>query len=165
MQSTCKKSSKGGITVQVGFTLNNKKVNYEISGDEFLADTLRAHGMLSIRKGCNTGNCGLCSVWVDGKPTLSCSFLAIKAEGKSIITIEGLQKEADEFAAFLVAEGAEQCGFCSPGFIMTVLAMKNELVNPTEEEIIHYLTGNLCRCTGYMGQLRAVKKYLEVVKA
>jgi carbon-monoxide dehydrogenase small subunit len=119
--------------------------------------------MLSIRKGCNTSNCGLCTVWIDGKPTLSCSVLAVRAQGKNIVTIEGLQKEAEEFAEILVAEGAEQCGFCSPGFIMTVLAMKNELINPTDEEIVHYLTGNLCRCTGYMGQLRAVKKYLEVV--
>lgn len=149
--------------MQIEVTLNNKKVAFEVAGDEFLADTLRANGMLSIRKGCDTSCCGLCTVWVDGKPTLSCSLLSIKANGKNITTIEGLEKEAEEFAKVLVADGAEQCGFCSPGFIMTVLAMKNELVNPTEEEIIHYLTGNLCRCTGYMGQLRAVKKYLGVV--
>lgn len=148
--------------MQVKFTLNNKEVSFKIKSDEFLADTLRAHGMLSIRKGCNTSNCGLCTVWIDGKPTLSCSVLSVRAQGKKITTIEGLQREAEEFAKILVAEGAEQCGFCSPGFIMTVLAMKNELINPTDEEIVHYLTGNLCRCTGYMGQLRAVKKYLEV---
>jgi carbon-monoxide dehydrogenase small subunit len=151
--------------MQIEFTLNNKQVSFEINGDEFLADILRKNGMLSIRKGCNTGNCGLCTVWIDGRPTLSCSFLAVKAQGKNITTIEGLQREAEEFARILVAEGAEQCGFCSPGFIMTVLAMKNELKNPTDEEIKHYLTGNLCRCTGYMGQLRAVKKYLEVVNS
>ncbi len=148
--------------MHVKFTLNNKEVSFKIKSDEFLADTLRAHGMLSIRKGCNTSNCGLCTVWIDGKPTLSCSVLSVRAQGKKITTIEGLQREAEEFAKILVAEGAEQCGFCSPGFIMTVLAMKNELINPTDEEIVHYLTGNLCRCTGYMGQLRAVKKYLEV---
>lgn len=149
--------------MQIEITLNNKKVNFEVEGNEFLADTLRAKGMLSIRKGCDTSCCGLCTVWIDGKPTLSCSLLSIKANGKNVTTMEGVQKEAEEFAQVLVAEGAEQCGFCSPGFIMTVLAMKNELNNPTEEEIIHYLTGNLCRCTGYMGQLRAVKKYLGVV--
>lgn len=149
--------------MQIGFTLNNLKVSFDIKADEFLGDTLRAHGMLSIRKGCNTSCCGLCTVWIDGRPTLSCSVLSIKAQGKKITTIEGLEKEAKEFAEILVGEGAEQCGFCSPGFILTVIAMKKELVNPTEEEIIHYLTGNLCRCTGYMGQLRAVKKYLEVI--
>ncbi|MHB1405405.1 MAG: (2Fe-2S)-binding protein [Desulfitobacteriaceae bacterium] len=148
--------------MQIELTLNNKKVTLEVEKDEFLADTLRTFGMLSIRKGCDTACCGLCTVWIDGKPTLSCSTLAIRAQGRKITTIEGVQKETEEFARVLVAEGAEQCGFCSPGFIMTVLAMKNELKNPSEDEIIHYLTGNLCRCTGYMGQLRAVKKYLGV---
>jgi len=149
--------------MQIETTINNKKVTLEIEKDELLADTLRAHGLLSIRRGCDTTNCGLCTVWIEGKPVLSCSVLTFRVKGKNITTIEGVQKEAEEFARFLTAEGAEQCGFCSPGFIMTVLAMRNELKNPTEKEIIHYLTGNLCRCTGYMGQLRAIKKYLEVV--
>jgi len=148
--------------VQIEVILNNKPVTLLAEIDEFLADTLRRHGMLSIRKGCNTACCGLCTVWIDGKPTLSCNVLAIRANGKKITTIEGVSLEAEAFAQVLVAEGAEQCGFCSPGFIMTVIAMKKELVNPTETEIIHYLTGNLCRCTGYMGQLRAVKTYLGV---
>lgn len=149
--------------MQIEFTLNNKKVKFEINGDEYLADVLRKNGYLSIRKGCNTSSCGLCSLWIDEKPVLSCSFLAVRANGRNVTTIEGVQEEADKFAKLVVAEGADQCGFCSPGFIMTVLAMKNELVNPTDEEIKNYLTGNLCRCTGYMGQLRAVKKYLEVM--
>lgn len=148
--------------MQLEVMLNGKKVVLTAEKDEFLADTLRANGVLSIRKGCDTTNCGLCTVWLDGKPTLSCSMLTIRANGKQITTIEGVQTEAEEFARILVAEGAEQCGFCSPGFIMTVLAAKHELKNPTEAEIVHYLTGNLCRCTGYLGQLRAVKKYLGV---
>ncbi len=148
--------------MQIEVTINNKKVTLEAEKDEFLADTLRSHGILSVRKGCDTTCCGLCTVWIDGKPTLSCSTLSIRTNGKNITTIEGVQKEAEEFARVLTAEGAEQCGFCSPGFIMTVLAMKNELKNVTDAAIIHYLTGNLCRCTGYMGQLRAVKKYLGV---
>lgn len=142
--------------------VNRQPAAWEIQPDEMLADSLRFHGLLSVRQGCDTACCGLCTVWIDGKPTLSCSTLSVRAEGKNITTMEGVQKEAQEFAAVLVAEGAEQCGFCSPGFIMTVLALKKELQNPSEAEIIHYLTGNLCRCTGYMGQLRAVKKYLEV---
>ena len=83
-------------------------------------------------------------------------------EGKEVTTLEGLQEEAAEFGTFLAAEGAEQCGYCSPGFIMNVLAMVRELEDPTLEEVKEYLAGNLCRCTGYMGQLRAVKKYLEM---
>ena len=148
--------------MEIEVVLNNKPVTLLAEIDEFLADTLRRHGMLSIRKGCNTSCCGLCTVWIDGKPTLSCSVLSIRANGKSITTIEGVPQQAEAFAQVLVAEGAEQCGFCSPGFIMTVLAMKKELVQPTEADIIHYLTGNLCRCTGYMGQLRAVKTFLGV---
>lgn len=148
--------------MQIELLINGKKSNIEIDSGEFLSETLRKKGMLSIRKGCDTSCCGLCTVWIDNKPVLSCSLLSVKAQGKSITTIEGVQSEAEKFANILVAEGSEQCGFCSPGFIMTVLAMKNELTNPSEEEIIHYLAGNLCRCTGYMGQLRAVKKYLGV---
>ena len=76
-------------------------------------------------------------------------------------TMEGIQEEAEEFGSFLAAEGAEQCGFCSPGFIMNVLAMTKELENPDMDEIKEYLSGNLCRCTGYMGQLRAISKYMK----
>lgn len=148
--------------MQIELTINDKLVKWEVANDEFLADTLRSHGLLSVKKACNTSCCGLCTVWIDGTSVLSCSILSLRANGKKITTIEGLPKEAEEFAQILSAEGAEQCGFCSPGFIMSVLAMKNELANPTEEEIIHYLTGNLCRCTGYMGQLRAIKTYLGV---
>lgn len=148
--------------MQIELTINDKRVKWEVESDEFLADTLRSHGYLSVKKACNTSCCGLCTIWVDGKSILSCSFLAVRAHGKKVTTIEGAAKEAEEFAQILSAEGAEQCGFCSPGFIMNVLAMKHELVKPTEEEIIHYLTGNLCRCTGYMGQLRAIKTYLGV---
>lgn len=148
--------------MQIELNINGRKYNLHINGDEFLLDTLRERGFLSVKRGCDTANCGLCTVWIDGKPTLSCSTLTIKAQGKSVVTIEGVQKEAEEFARIFTAEGAEQCGFCSPGFVLTVLAMKKELINPTDEEIKHYLAGNLCRCTGYMGQLRAIKKYLEV---
>ncbi len=148
--------------LELNININGKDMAVEAHGDEFLADTLRRYGFLSVKKGCDTGSCGLCTVWVDEQPVLSCSYLAARANGKSITTIEGLQEEAAEFARFLTAEGAEQCGFCSPGFIMTVLAMKRELENPTEESIKHYLNGNLCRCTGYVGQLRALKKYMGV---
>lgn len=148
--------------MQIEVSLNEKKYRLEVAPDEMLADALRKIGMLSIRQGCDTSCCGLCTVWLDASPVLSCTVPAFRAEGKKITTIEGVQAEAEKFAGILTAEGAEQCGFCSPGFIMTVLAMKNELQNPTDDEIKHYLAGNLCRCTGYMGQMRAVKTYLEV---
>jgi carbon-monoxide dehydrogenase small subunit len=148
--------------MQITAVINGKTSVLEVAPDEMLADALRRIGFLSIRKGCDTSCCGLCTVWVNGKPLLSCTMPAFRAEGREITTIEGASAEAEKFARILAAEGSEQCGFCSPGFIMTVLAMKNELPQPTEEQIKHYLAGNLCRCTGYMGQMRAVKTYLEV---
>ena len=148
--------------MQITTIVNGKTFVLDVAPDEMLADVLRRKGYLSIRKGCDTSCCGLCTVWLDGKPVLSCTMPAFRAEGREITTIEGVAAEAEKFARILAAEGAEQCGFCSPGFIMTVLAMKKELSHPTDEQIQHYLAGNLCRCTGYMGQMRAVKTYLEV---
>lgn len=146
--------------MQIETIINGNKSTWQLEADASLADVLRHEGYFSVRKGCDTSCCGLCTVWLDGKPVLSCTVPAFRAAGKEITTLEGVHEEAEAFAKVLAAEGAEQCGFCSPGFIMTVLAMKKELSQPTEEEIIQYLTGNLCRCTGYMGQLRAVKAYL-----
>lgn len=132
----------------------------EVAADETLLHHLRKVGCLSVKCGCETSGCGLCTVWMDGKSVLSCSVPAARVDGHEITTLEGLQDEAAEFGAFLADEGAEQCGYCSPGFIMNVLAMVRELKNPTVDEIQHYLTGNLCRCSGYQGQLRAIRKYL-----
>ncbi|NCB75923.1 MAG: 2Fe-2S iron-sulfur cluster binding domain-containing protein [Negativicutes bacterium] len=146
--------------MQIETIINGHKTIWQLEADASLADVLRQEGYLSVRKGCDTSCCGLCTVWLEGKPVLSCTVPAFRAAGKEITTLEGVSEEAEAFAKVLAAEGAEQCGFCSPGFIMTVLAMKRELSQPSEEEILHYLTGNLCRCTGYMGQLRAVKIYL-----
>lgn len=148
--------------MKVQFRLNGKAVQKDIKGDMLLIDLLRELGCYSVKRGCETSNCGLCTVWMDKKPILSCSVLAARADGRHIRTLEGLQKEAEEFGRFLAEEGGEQCGFCSPGFIMNVLAMERELECPTEEEIKEYLAGNLCRCSGYMSQLRAVQKYPNV---
>lgn len=137
--------------MQIDIIVNGKRHSLNVDKDEFLLDTLRKIGYLSVKRGCDTSCCGLCTVWLEEKPILSCSTLSIRANGKNITTIEGLQEEAEKFARILTAEGAEQCGFCSPGFVMTVIAMKKELINPTDDEIKHYLAGNLCRCTGYMG--------------
>lgn len=147
--------------MEIRFRLNGKQVQVEVRPDTVLLDLVRELGCYSVKRGCETANCGLCTVWLDGKPVLSCSTLALRADGRHVTTLEGLQKEAEEFGMFLAAEGGEQCGFCSPGFIMNVLAMERELKDPTEDEIKEYLAGNLCRCSGYMSQLRAVKKYLD----
>jgi len=132
----------------------------EIKDDTSLFDLLRAKGCYSVKCGCETENCGLCTVLVDGKSVLSCSMLAARVDDRDVVTLEGVQKEAEEFGMYLAGEGAEQCGFCSPGLIMNVLAMEKELVQPEEDAVREYLAGNLCRCSGYMGQMRAIRKYL-----
>lgn len=150
--------------MQIKVWINSKLYSEEIEADMLLIDFLRSKGYLSVKRGCETSNCGLCTVWLDGTPVLSCSTLAVRANGKKVTTLEGLEEEVLEFGKFMANEGSEQCGFCSPGFIMNVIAMKRELKNPTDNEIKTYLSGNLCRCTGYMGQLRAIKKYLAMDK-
>ena len=148
----------------IEFTLNGQPVSAQAQADDSLYTVLRALNIASVKCGCETSNCGLCTVWLDGTPVLSCSVLAARVQGRSVTTLEGLQAEAACFGAYLADEGAEQCGFCAPGFIMTVLAMERELKNPTPEDIRAYLAGNLCRCSGYMGQMRAIEKYLNRAK-
>ena len=126
-----------------------------------LLDFVRAHGCYSVKRGCDTSNCGLCTVFLDGKPVLSCSVLSTRADGHQVDTLEGLQEEAADFAAFIADQGAEQCGFCNPGFVMNALALFRENPQPSDEEIREYLAGNLCRCSGYEGQLRGIRAFLE----
>ena len=150
--------------MRIELTLNGQRVCADMPADATLYELLRAQGMKSVKCGCETTNCGLCTVWIDGKSRLSCSVLAAGIDGHEVTTLEGVEEEAAEFGRFLAAEGGEQCGFCSPGFIMNVLAMKRELEDPDLDEIKEYLAGNLCRCTGYMSQLRAIQKYMAAQK-
>ena len=154
-----------GNTMQITLTLNNKKLTADVAPDALLIDFVRSHGCLSVKRGCETSNCGLCTVFLDDKPVLSCSVLAVRADGRRVTTLEGLQDEAAEFGAFIADQGAEQCGFCNPGFIMNALALFREKEYPTEEEIKEYLAGNLCRCSGYEGQLRGIQNFLAWKKA
>lgn len=147
--------------MKIQFTLNGKMTHAKVEADTVLLDTLREKGCYSVKRGCETSNCGLCTVWLNQKPVLSCSMLAVRVDGCEVTTLEGLQKEAECFGNFLGGEGAEQCGFCNPGLIMNVLAMERELHHPSAQEIQEYLAGNLCRCTGYEGQLRSIKAYLN----
>ncbi len=138
-----------------------KKIQQEIEPDLPLLDFLRANGCYSVKRGCETSNCGLCTVFLNEKPVLSCSILAARADGSSVTTLEGLQEEAEEFVAFIADQGAEQCGFCNPGFVMNAIALFfRENPQPDENEIKEYLSGNLCRCSGYEGQLRGILNFL-----
>lgn len=147
--------------MKVTVTVNGRKIQEEVACDLLLINFLRSHGCPSVKRGCETSNCGLCTVLMDGKPVLSCSVLTVRADGHVIETLEGLQEEAEEFGAFIADQGAEQCGFCNPGFMMNALALFRENPDPNEEEIKEYLAGNLCRCSGYEGQLRGILNFLE----
>ncbi|HJC14342.1 MAG TPA: (2Fe-2S)-binding protein [Candidatus Fusicatenibacter intestinigallinarum] len=147
--------------MKVTVTVNGRKIQEEIECDLLLIDFLRSHGCMSVKRGCETSNCGLCTVMMDGRPVLSCSVLTARADGHTIETLEGLQEEAEEFGAFIADQGAEQCGFCNPGFMMNALALFRENPEPDVDEIKEYLAGNLCRCSGYEGQLRGILNFLE----
>ena len=147
--------------MKINLTLNGKRIEEEIRADLLLIDFVREHGCFSVKRGCETSGCGLCTVFLDEKPVLSCSVLAARADGHAVTTLEGLQKEAEEFGAFIADQGAEQCGFCNPGMIMNAIALFRENPDPTDEEMKEYLAGNLCRCSGYEGQLRAVKEFMK----
>ena len=151
--------------MEIKLTLNGKPLSASVAPDCMLLDFLREHGCYSVKRGCDTSNCGLCTVLMDGKPVLSCSVLAVRADGHSVQTLEGLQEEAEGFGAFIADEGAEQCGFCNPGLMMNGIAMFRENQDPTDEEIKEYLAGNLCRCSGYEGQLRGIRAYINYKKS
>ncbi|MDO4487358.1 MAG: (2Fe-2S)-binding protein [Bacillota bacterium] len=151
----------------------NIKVNgipYEVlvNPDMTLVDLLRDElGITGVKKGCDEGDCGACTVLIDNKAVASCTYLAVMADNKEITTIEGI-KNGDDLhplqQAFIDAF-AVQCGFCTPGMILTTIALLNENPNPTEDEIIDYLRGNLCRCTGYVKILDAIKLAIERMAA
>ena len=147
--------------MNITVTLNGTVRTAEVRPDTTLFDFLREQGCYSVKCGCETSNCGLCTVHLDGHPVLSCSVLAVRADGHTIDTLEGLQEEAKEFGAFIADQGAEQCGFCNPGMIMNAIALFRENPDPSDDEIREYLAGNLCRCSGYEGQLRGIHDFLE----
>ena len=149
--------------MNIEFVLNGRKVSAAIDADDSLYKVLRGLGMHSVKCGCETTNCGLCTVHLDGKAVLSCSVPAARCAGHEITTMEGMQEEAARLGACLAGEGAEQCGFCAPGLMMNVFALAKENPRATEAEIDAFLAGNLCRCSGYVSQRRAIMKYLEQI--
>ncbi len=147
--------------MEIKLNLNGKALTGHIEADTVLLDFLRAHGCYSVKRGCDTANCGLCTVRLDGTPIWSGPRLAARAHGHSVQTLEGLQEEAASFVGFIADQGADQCGFCNPGFVMNTIALLRENPDPTDDEIRAFLAGNLCRCSGYDGQLRGIRSYLN----
>lgn len=150
--------------VRVSFVLNGEKVEAEVPANMTLLDMLRERFRLtSVKKGCEIGECGACTVLLDGRPVNSCLVLAPKVNGREVLTVEGLSKDGklSPIQEAFVEEMAIQCGYCTPGFIMVAKALLDENKRPTLEEIKEALSGNLCRCTGYVHIIRAVQRAAE----
>lgn len=146
--------------MRVNIKINGKSHFVEIEPGEMLLETLRKIGYKGVKHACSTASCGACTVQVDGKAVLSCSTFTAAVDGHEIKTIEGFSDEVvlSEIQNALLEEGASQCGFCIPGLVVTAEALLNENPDPSQEEILEYLKGNLCRCTGYESQTRAIIK-------
>lgn len=146
---------------KINCTVNGQLETIEVEPGETLLEMLRNRlGLTGAKRGCEVGECGACTVLVDNEPVASCIYLAALADGKEILTIEGLSKD-DELTVLqqcFIDEGAVQCGFCTPGFILAAYALLLKNPSPTREEIKKGLAGNLCRCTGYQNIIRAVEK-------
>lgn len=149
--------------MKVSFKLNGRPVEVDVGANEILLDTLRLRlGVTSVKRGCERGECGVCTVLLDGEPVYSCLLLTAQVEGREVVTVEGLRGDelAEKIARTLVEQGAVQCGFCTPGFILTIYAgLKKGLVKNVEDAK-KLIEGNLCRCTGYLKILKAVEKLL-----
>ncbi|SHH16510.1 (2Fe-2S)-binding protein [Thermosipho atlanticus] len=150
--------------MKIKFKLNGKIVEKDVPVHKRAIDFLRDDlNVLSVKEGCSEGECGACTILVNGKNVHSCLMLAVELDGKEVITVEGLEDDIIQ-NAFLEA-GAIQCGFCTPGFIISTKALLNETLNPSVNQIKEALEGNLCRCTGYVKIEEAVKlaakKYLN----
>jgi len=138
--------------MRLKFRLNGRPVEVEVPPGRRLLDLLREDlGLIGTKEGCGEGECGACTVLVDGKPRLSCLTLALQVEGKDVLTVEGLAQggKLHPLQEALVETAGVQCGFCTPGFLMAAYALLLENPNPTREEVRAWLSGNLCRCTGY----------------
>ena len=148
----------------VHFNLNGKDVERTVDVRASLTDMLRNDfRMTSVKKGCEVGECGACNVLIDGEAYNSCIYLAVWAEGKHIRTLEGLlgpNGELSDIQQAFVDEAAIQCGFCTPGFILTAVEILESGKEYTDDELRKLLSGHLCRCTGYEGQLRGILAFL-----
>ena len=146
--------------IEIEFTINNEKRRLSVKPNDLLINIIRNDLFLTGSKyGCGIGECGACTVLLNGEPVLSCLTLAATVDGKEITTIEGLAKgnELHPMQIAFLRNAAVQCGFCTPSMILTATALLKENPNPTEDEIRDYMRGNICRCTGYIQIVKAIK--------
>ncbi len=148
------------MKIPLNITVNGEKLKLAVEPQHTLLEVIRQElGLTGAKEGCGVGECGACTVLLNGRPVDSCLVLALQAEGAEIVTIEGLAKgeQADPLQTAFVKKGAVQCGFCTPGMILTSKALLKQSANPEREEIKQALSGNFCRCTGYNKIVNAVQ--------
>lgn len=152
--------------MNIYLTINGEQVSTEIQPGDILLDTLRSLGYKGAKRGCDTGYCGACTVLLDGIPVNSCMVFTIKAEGKEITTVEGLgtQQKPHILQANILEAGGVQCGYCTPGLLLSAKALLDRNPDPNEDEIKEAIGGNLCRCTGYIKPIEAIKKTAQDIK-
>ena len=151
----------------ITLTINGARRRLETTAGETLLDLLRREGYVEVKKGCGTGDCGACAVLFNGRSVNSCLVLAPKADGADIVTVQGLTTDGELHpvqAAFL-DEGAVQCGYCTPGMVISAVDLLTRNPKPSAEEIKEAISGNLCRCTGYVKQIRAIEKAAERMRS
>ncbi len=151
----------------ITFTLNDQTVSVAVDAKELLVDTLRERfGLTGTKKACGTGDCGACTVLIDGKAVRSCILLTATVAGKKVLTIEGLgdEEHIHPIQQAFVDVGAVQCGYCTPGMILTAKALLDKNPKPSADEIREAISGNLCRCTGYTKIVKAIKQAAQVMQ-
>jgi len=146
--------------MKIGLTINGQNQAFEATPGESLLDVLRRNGYIDVKKGCGTGDCGACAVLFNGRAVNSCLILAAKADGAEVLTVAGLAPagELHPIQQAFLDEGAVQCGYCTPGMVISAYDLLSRNNDPTDEEIQEAIAGNLCRCTGYVKQVDAIRK-------
>jgi carbon-monoxide dehydrogenase small subunit len=155
------------MKIPITLKVNGKEYPLEVKANEILLNVLRDRlGLMGTKYGCGIGECGACTVLLDGRAILSCQTLAFTADGKKITTIEGLEHDGSlhPLQQAFIDEGAVQCGYCTPGMILSAKALLDINSNPSNQEIKQAIRGNLCRCTGYTNIVRAIKTASEKIK-
>jgi aerobic-type carbon monoxide dehydrogenase small subunit (CoxS/CutS family) len=150
----------------IRLTLNAERKEWSIAPGDLLLDVLRREGYFGVKRGCEKGECGACTVLVDGKPINSCLMFAAQADGREVLTIEGLAHgdTLDPLQEAFLDHGAVQCGYCTPGMILNAKALLAKSPNPSEAEVREMLTGNYCRCTGYVKPVEAVLAAAKAIR-
>lgn len=150
--------------VQITLNVNGRKFSLETQPNRTLLEVLREDlGLTGTKTNCQEGECGACTVMVDGRAVNSCLYLAVRAQGKSVVTVEGLAGESGlhPLQEAFIQQGAIQCGYCTPGFLVSAAAVLGASSHPSEEELKRALAGNICRCTGYVNIIRALRSTIR----